>query len=277
MAKGEAEGGQQSVAKEKCGIVMPISALDGCDEGHWINVRDIFNEAIMAAGYQPNLVSLSDEVGVIQKTIVQNLYDNPIVVCDVSGKNPNVMLELGLRLAFDKPVIIVKDDKTSYPFDTSPIEHLGYPRDLRYQSILEFKSNLTKKIEATVAAARNGGHSTFLRHFGEFKVAKIETKEVGPNEFLADQIQEIKELLRALAIRSNQALPAARSLARQFAEKAIEGADPAALSSAGVVADVSARLSEHFDLGSSLAQQIAHQAVAEVLAHYNGPRTRKPS
>ena len=57
----------------------------------------------------------------IHKTIVQNLYLNPIVVCDVSGKNANVMFELGLRLAFDKPTIIIKDDKTDYSFDTSVV------------------------------------------------------------------------------------------------------------------------------------------------------------
>lgn len=75
------------------------------------------------------------------------MYENPIVVCDVSGKNPNVMFELGIRLAFDKPTIIIKDDKTSYSFDTSPIEHLEYPRDLRYNRIEDFKSKLTDKIK----------------------------------------------------------------------------------------------------------------------------------
>ncbi|MDX0654689.1 hypothetical protein GOD34_28880 [Sinorhizobium medicae] len=112
----------------KCGIVMPISAIDGCDEDHWLQVRDILNDAISSAAYEPNLVSDADVIGVIQKRIVQNLYDHPIVVCDVSGKNPNIMLELGMRLAFDKPVVIVKDDQTSYSFDTAPIEHLPYPR-----------------------------------------------------------------------------------------------------------------------------------------------------
>jgi hypothetical protein len=107
-----------------CGIVMPISALDGCAEGHWSDVHEILDEAIEDAGFEGNLVSDADESGIIQKRIIQNLYENPIVVCDVSGKNPNVMFELGLRLAFDKPVIIVKDDKTTYSFDTAPIEHV---------------------------------------------------------------------------------------------------------------------------------------------------------
>lgn len=122
-----------------CGIVMPISSIDGCAETHWSEVLEIINEAIEDAGFDGNLVSNADDVGIIHKRIIQNLYDNPIVVCDVSCKNPNVMFELGLRLAFDKPTIIIKDDKTAYSFDTSAIEHLEYPRDLRFSQIVEFK------------------------------------------------------------------------------------------------------------------------------------------
>ena len=133
-----------------CGIVMPISAIDGCSKEHWIEVKNILSEAIEAAGYKANLVSDADDVGIIQSRIVRNLYDNDIVVCDVSGKNANVMFELGLRLAFDKPTIIVIDDKTNYSFDTAIIEHLGYPRDLSNYEILDFKKKLTNKIQATI-------------------------------------------------------------------------------------------------------------------------------
>src|SRR5690606_10009909 len=128
---------------------MPISTIDGCNECHWGDVVSMLSEAISDAEYEPNLVSNNNDVGVIQKRIVQNLYENPIVVCDVSGKNPNVMFELGMRLAFDKPTIIVKDDKTSYSFDTSAIEHLQYPRDPRFSEIVEFKAKLKDKIIKT--------------------------------------------------------------------------------------------------------------------------------
>lgn len=132
-----------------CGIVMPISTIDACSEDHWRDVRLILSEAIEDAGFAPQLVSDADDVGIIQKRIIQNLYENPIVVCDVSAKNPNVMFELGMRLAFDRPTIIVKDDKTSYSFDTSPVEHLAYPRDLRFSKIVEFKESLSEKIKGT--------------------------------------------------------------------------------------------------------------------------------
>lgn len=185
-------------AKEVCGIIMPISAIDGCSEIHWSDVLEIISESIDDSGLIPNIVSNADEVGIIQKRIIQNLYENPIVVCDVSGKNPNVMFELGIRLAFDKPTIIIKDDKTSYSFDTSPIEHLEYPRDLRFGAIVDFKEKLSDKINKTLLASKtNADYTTFLKHFGEFKTAKINSKEVSEQEFIIDEIKNLRFLIEA--------------------------------------------------------------------------------
>ncbi len=190
--------------KKICGIVMPISTLDGCSEGHWSDVLEIITEAIEESGFEGNLVSNADDVGIIQKRIIQNLYENPIVVCDVSGKNPNVMFELGMRLAFDKPTIIIKDDKTSYSFDTSPIEHIEYPRDLRFSRIIDFKSKLAEKIKATFEkSTTDPSYTTFLKHFGEFKVAKIDKKEVSGQEFILDELKNIRMGMRRLE-RNNQ-------------------------------------------------------------------------
>lgn len=178
---------------------MPISTLDGCSEGHWGDVLEIITESVEEAGFEGNLVSNADDVGIIQKRIIQNLYENPIVVCDVSGKNPNVMFELGMRLAFDKPTIIIKDDKTTYSFDTSPIEHIEYPRDLRFSRIVDFKLKLAEKIKATFGkSTTDPSYTTFLKHFGEFKVAKIDKKEVSGQEFIIDELKNIRQGMRRL-------------------------------------------------------------------------------
>lgn len=185
--------------KEKCGIVMPISSIDDCDERHWAEVQEIITEAIESAGFEGNIVSNSDDVGIIHKRIIQNLYDNPIVVCDVSGKNPNVMFELGMRLAFDKPTIIVKDNKTSYSFDTSAIEHLEYPRDLRFSQIVEFKEQLTEKIRATYKKSKEDpSYTTFLKHFGTFHVAKIESREVSEDQLILEEIKELRNSISSI-------------------------------------------------------------------------------
>lgn len=179
-----------------CGVVMPISEIDGLSENHWKEILNIVSQSIEKAGFKANLVSNSEDIGVIQKRIVQNLYENPIVVCDVSGKNPNVMFELGLRLAFDKPTIIIKDNKTDYSFDTSPIEHLEYPRDLRFSKIVDFREKLADKIQKTYEKSiSDEDYSTFLKHFGSFKVAKIDTEEVTKEDLIMDEIKSLRDMV----------------------------------------------------------------------------------
>ena len=189
---------------------MPISAVDGLSAEHWSDVKSIIQESVDSIStpkFVARLVSEADDVGVIHKRIVQGVYSSDIVVCDVSGKNANVMFELGMRLAFDKPTIIIKDDKTDYSFDTSVIEHIPYPRDLRFAKINSFKKQLAEKILATHKAAQaDPEHSTFLKNFGTFKVAHLDQKEASGElvmiEMLTDIQREISELRRAKPARA---------------------------------------------------------------------------
>lgn len=188
-------------SKLRCGLVMPISAIDSCSEQHWEDVRSIIKEAMFETNFTIELVSDSNQIGIIQKRIVQNLYDNELIICDVSAKNPNVMFELGMRLAFDKPAIIIKDDKTNYSFDTGQIEHISYPRDLNYHSIQQFKATLKRKAEATYEASQGENYTTFLKHFGQFVVAKLDEKKVGKDEYLMSAISELRGEVSALGKR----------------------------------------------------------------------------
>ncbi|OOO34582.1 hypothetical protein [Agrobacterium sp. YIC 4121] len=187
----------EGVGKEKilpsCGIIMPIAAMGQYEKSHWDRVRIILDEAIKEAGYEPRLVSESEDIGVIHARIVQNLYDDPIVVCDVSGKNANVMFELGLRLAFDKPTIVIKDDQTDYSFDTSPIEHINYRADLRFDDVRDFKKKLSIAIKSSIAKKeKDDSYSPFLGHFGKFKLAGIDTKTVSSEQFIIEQLKALQ-------------------------------------------------------------------------------------
>ena len=181
--------------KPTCGIVMPISATDGCSADHWAEVLSLFEDSAEAEGFEVKLVSEAEEAGIIHKRIVQNIFNSDVIICDVSGKNPNVMFELGLRLAFDKPTVVIKDNKTDYSFDTSPFEHLGYPRDLRFSKIVDFKEALRKKLKA----ALNGDNSnSFLKSFGEFQTVSLESTEVPAQKYLVDAVDDLKGELRTL-------------------------------------------------------------------------------
>jgi len=198
-----------------CGLIMPISPIDGCSAEHWSDVKSIIHEAIESISevrFIARLVSDADDIGVIQKRIVQGVYNSDVVVCDVSAKNSNVMFELGMRLAFDKPTVIIKDDKTDYSFDTSIIEHIPYPRDLRFSKIINFKSLLAEKVLAThMAAQKNANHSTFLKNFGTFNVAHLDQKEASSEqlmiEMMTDLQREVSQLRRQQPSRSRPSIP----------------------------------------------------------------------
>lgn len=58
---------------------------------------------------------------------------------------------------------------------------LRAPRDLRFQRIVDFKKKLRERADATMKP----GHTTYLKSFGTFKVAKIETSRRGsPHSYL---------------------------------------------------------------------------------------------
>jgi hypothetical protein len=183
-----------------CGLIMPISAIDNCPKEHWNDVKNIIIDTVRSVdkySIKAQLVSDADDIGVIQKRIIQNVYNSDIVICDVSCKNPNVMFELGMRLAFDKPTIIIKDDHTSYTFDTGVIEHLEYPRDLRFNTIVEFKSKLKVKLISTYEESiKDPDASVFLKNFGTFKVASLDVKEVSVDKAILESIEELRGEIR---------------------------------------------------------------------------------
>lgn len=283
---GALKHGEADQSEMKCGIVMPISSIGDYPDSHWIDVLSILKEAITDAGLEANLVSYADEAALIPKTIVQNLYENPIVICDVSAKNPNVMFELGLRLAFDKPTIIVKDDETTFSFDTGAIEHIQYPRDLRFTKIVGFKATLTAKIRATLEAAKNPEYSTFLKHFGRFTVAKLEERQVSGQEFVAEELRSIHQTLAQLSaevmlshrprrpysvmeIDVTGLEPEARETARRMI-KQLRGVEAAKIQAMGGAAQVSIAIDP--DIGTSRVRNKIFEIVDRIgLSHGPAP------
>ncbi|WP_347456228.1 hypothetical protein ABEF89_04145 [Acinetobacter thermotolerans] len=173
----------QKETKLTCGIIMPIATMSAeYTADHWSDVRHILHKAIEKAGFIPRIVSDSEESTVIHGSIINNIYNDAIIVCDVSNKNANVMFELGMRLAFNKPVVIVKDDKTDYSFDTGNIQHEPYRKDLRHSTVEKFIEDLSKKIIKTYGASQREDYQSFLSYFGKFEVAKVENKSIAESE-----------------------------------------------------------------------------------------------
>ncbi|HII4524288.1 TPA: hypothetical protein ACY4UK_001430 [Clostridium perfringens] len=169
----------------ECFVIMPISNHKDYDEGHFNLVyEDIFKPAIKSAGFTPYRVDESKGCNVIHLEIIKKLIESPMAICDVSTRNPNVLYELGIRQAFDKPVILVGDDDPSKIFDIANINTYKYNRTLNYRSVLQDQKEISKRIKETFENHKNGIDSNSL-----IKILKIDaaTKNVNPKEKLDEK------------------------------------------------------------------------------------------
>lgn len=180
-----------------CGYVMPISDTADYRAGHWEDIKSMLDEVTFSIGFKESrIVSTGLDVSTIHKRIVNNIYYDDIIICDVSSRNPNVMFELGMRIAFDKPVVIIKDNATQYCFDSGTIEHIEYPKDMRYSEIEKFKLLLKQKIEKTIEHHKSTpDESPILSSFGSFKAIKPNIPEMSEMDVFRSELQEIKVLL----------------------------------------------------------------------------------
>lgn len=186
-----------------CGIIMPISKSD--DEhtaAHWEKVKDILSEAIQKAGCEPQPVWEGGAHDIIQAKILQNIYENPVVVCDLSTRNPNVMLEIGMRLTTKKPTLLVAEEGTQLPFDTGIIQTEFYDRRLEYRTIQTFIENLSNQITEKLTAFEADAYHPYLEAF------KFET--VVPSSVTVSSEERMTELIAQLeaVVSQAQALPA---------------------------------------------------------------------
>ncbi|TKI44842.1 RNA helicase [Lysinibacillus tabacifolii] len=190
----------------KVGLIMPISNTEGYPLGHWAEVRKIIEEALLDIDdykCKVSMVSEAEDVTLIQKNIIQRIYEDDIVIVDVSSKNPNVMFELGVRFAFDKAFILLKDDDTDYSFDISSIHHINYPKDLRYKDIVEVKEQLKTKLIATFKKSKNE-ESMYLKDFGTYQVSNLESTELPYKEYMEKMFTDIKKDIRNIKLSENQ-------------------------------------------------------------------------
>lgn len=136
--------------RPKCFVVMPIADVPGYDPGHFSRVYEyLLKPAIVAAGYSP--VRADDEIKTdyIVVGIIQQIVDAEMVICDFSARNPNVMYELGLRHAFNKPVALIKDRRTEKVFDIQGLRYTEYDEALRIDSVHKDIGRISATISET--------------------------------------------------------------------------------------------------------------------------------
>ena len=85
----------------------------------------------------------------IQLDILRQLLDAPMALCDLSSRNPNVLFELGIRQAFDKPVVLVQEEGTPSIFDIAAFRYVKYDKTMQYRTVIDEQEEITQAINGT--------------------------------------------------------------------------------------------------------------------------------
>ncbi|MGN6553457.1 MAG: hypothetical protein ACTHLW_07020, partial [Verrucomicrobiota bacterium] len=146
--------------KPECFIIMPIGDPDGYSKGHFQHVHeDLVAPACNMAGYTPVRADEVKQTNLIHLDVLQKLIDSPMAICDLSSRNPNVLFELGLRQAFDKPVVLIQEIGTPKIFDIAPLRYTEYRKERVYHEVLEDQKSISQAICATRDAKKESINS----------------------------------------------------------------------------------------------------------------------
>lgn len=129
-ASAERDGGQKQGADTvtlaepekdtglRCFVIMPFREREKAYAPGFFDevLRSLIAPAGRKAGFT---VTTANRQGsdVIQSTIVNDLLNADLVIADLTEHNPNVLFELGMRLAHDKPVALIRARGTAAIFD----------------------------------------------------------------------------------------------------------------------------------------------------------------
>jgi len=142
-------GKSKEQRKKKCGIIMPLAVQKfgafEYSEDYWSSLLRFLKDAIRAAGYEAVPVWEDAVNATITKRIVKNIESVDLSICVVSSFNPNVMIELGMRLFANKPVLVLIDENTSVaPFDIKDLEYYKIPSRPLYSQYSEIKKKISE-------------------------------------------------------------------------------------------------------------------------------------
>lgn len=106
-----------------CFVIMPF--------GEWTDeyYRDIYQPAIKDAKLEAHRADDVFRPGTIIKDIWTYTKEAEVILADLSGKNSNVLYELGLAHAIAKPAVIVSDSLEDVPFDLRSLRVLRYNKN----------------------------------------------------------------------------------------------------------------------------------------------------
>jgi hypothetical protein len=129
LAKGLKEMAAQAKTAEKprlrCFVISPIGDAVSPERLH----SDMVLNSIIRPALPEFVVKRGDELGpidMIGEQVIEAIFDYEMAVADLTGHNPNVFYELGLRHMIELPVVLIAQQGTKIPFDAAGVRTIFF-------------------------------------------------------------------------------------------------------------------------------------------------------
>jgi hypothetical protein len=158
----------------KCFAIMPFRERESARSAGFFDevLRALIAPAGRDAGFEV-LTANREGSDVIHATIVNQLLDADLVVADLTENNPNVLFELGLRIAEDKPIALIRSKGTAPIFDVDNMLRVyEYDPNLWVSTIDHDRPRLTAHIKA--AWDHKDSNLNFMKILRERKTPKVD-------------------------------------------------------------------------------------------------------
>lgn len=192
----------ESKKAPECFVIMPFTTPEGYEADHFKKIYEqLFKPAIKMAGYEPYRVDEDTASNTIQSKIIGRLIDAPMVLCDLSARNPNVLYELGMRHAFEKPVLLVQEVGTQRIFDISGITTIEYRNARLYDEVINDQQVIAKALAETAKAKKK---YSVLSTYG-LDVAQIrQSGEMSSDDRISLQLAVLTDRINDIGNRLNR-------------------------------------------------------------------------
>lgn len=155
-----------------CFVIMPFGERSGrYSDGFFSEVlNSLIIPAATEAGFE---VRTANRHGteIIHSTIVNEVLDADLAICDLTEHNPNVLFELGMRLAHEKPVALIHAEGTDRVFDVDNVLRVFAYRPNLWRTTLE-KDVPSLREHITATWENNGKSETYLGILRKLKSSK---------------------------------------------------------------------------------------------------------
>jgi hypothetical protein len=136
-------------SQKQCFVIAPIGYPGSSTRKRSDQIlKHIIKPAVKKCGYEAIRADDIAQTGMITKQILQRVAEDPLVIADLTGGNPNVFYELAIRHALQKPLVQIIEKGEKLPFDIADTRTIYFDLD-------DVKVAKTKIVECIKAIEKN--------------------------------------------------------------------------------------------------------------------------